>query len=105
MTNDILLRFVHISDTHLSHDPNYTIPNRELPLAMDGAKALVKQVNALPFTPDFVLHTGDVVYDPDPSPAAYETARDLLGQIKYPIYYLTGNHDEPTLMQRVLLRR
>lgn len=105
MTNDVLVRFVHISDTHISYDPNYTYPDRGLPLALDGAKALVAQVNALPFTPDFVLHTGDVVYDPDPEPAAYEMARSVLGEIKYPTYYLVGNHDEPNLLQRVLLQR
>jgi hypothetical protein len=28
--------------------------------------ALIKAVNDVPFAPDFVLHTGDVAYDPDP---------------------------------------
>jgi len=103
MPHDILLRFVHISDTHLSPDPNYTYTDRTIPLSMPGAKALVQQVNNLPFTPDFVMHTGDVAYDPDP--AAYQTAREILGHIKYPTYYLTGNHDDPSTLQRIMLQR
>lgn len=95
-----LLRFVHISDTHLSPDPEYASdwapyhPNR-------GAEALVEQINALPFTPDFVLHTGDVAAHPNP--AAYQLARDLLGRIRFPVHYVAGNHDDAVMLQRELL--
>ncbi|MBL8130958.1 MAG: metallophosphoesterase [Anaerolineae bacterium] len=100
MTSPILLRFVHITDTHLSHDPAYSVPEApHTPLA--GARALVATLKRLPFTPDFVLHTGDVVYDPDER--AYAAARDLLGQIPYPVHYLPGNHDSLTGFQRHLL--
>jgi 3',5'-cyclic-AMP phosphodiesterase len=101
MLNDALLRFVHISDTHISPDPDYTYNDGNIPLSMPGAQALVQQVNALPFTPDFVLHTGDIAYDPDT--AAYHMARAILGQIKFPIYYLTGNHDDASALQRIML--
>lgn len=101
MLNDVVLRFVHISDTHINQDPAYTYADKSVPLALNGAKALVEQVNALPFTPDFVLHTGDVAYDPDP--AAYEMARSVLGQLKVPTYYLTGNHDDPIALQQTML--
>jgi Icc protein len=103
MTNNILLRFVHISDTHICQDPDYTYKDGGIPLSMPGSKALVAQVNALPFTPDFVLHTGDVTYDPDE--AAYHTAREILGQIKFPTHYLTGNHDDPLALQRIMLNK
>jgi Icc protein len=95
-----LLRFVHISDTHLSHDPDYArdwAPYHPRP----GVEALVEQINALPFAPDFVLHTGDVVAAPDA--AAYRLARELLGRIRFPVYYLAGNHDDPAMLQRELL--
>ncbi len=97
-----LLRFVHISDTHISPDPDY---HRKWSAhsAQEGARALVRELNGLPFTPDFVLHTGDVAYDPVPN--AYETCRDILGEIRYPVYYLAGNHDDPAALQRVLLQR
>lgn len=102
LTSEILLTFVHITDTHISHDPRYNLDGlSHTPLF--GAKALVKRLNALPFTPDFVLHTGDVCYDPDP--AAYEAARDVFSALKHPIYYLTGNHDDPAALQRVLAGR
>jgi len=99
---DTQLCFVHISDTHLNPDPNYQSQYAiEHPLI--GAEALVRELNRLPFEPDFVLHTGDVVYDP--IPAAYDLARELLGRIPYPVYYLAGNHDEGEALQRILLER
>lgn len=100
--NEILLRFVHISDTHISADPAYTLPEADH-TPMEGAQELVRQINALPFTPDFVLHTGDVAYDPVPS--AYEAARTILGQIRFPVYYLIGNHDDKALLQKTMLDR
>ena len=92
------LRFIHMSDTHISHDPGWeSFGNRTL----NNSKALVKYLNTeLPFEPDFVLHTGDVVYNPDRS--AYEKARDILSELRYPIYYVRGNHDDPDMMREFL---
>lgn len=96
------MRFVHISDTHIHPDWNYR--HEELLLSpMRGVEQLVYEINNLPFTPDFVLHTGDVVYNPDE--AAYKVAREVLGQIRFPVHYLAGNHDDSRMMQRVLLQR
>lgn len=97
-----LLRFVHISDTHISNDPGYTHAEADY-TALQGARELVRQINALPFTPDFVLHTGDVAFDPFEE--AYLAAREVLSAIKYPVYYLTGNHDNAEMLQRVFLGR
>src|SRR5262249_9557039 len=69
--------------------------------AREGAEALVKQVNALPFKVDFILHTGDVAYDPEPEP--YHAAKMILGQLKQPVYYVCGNHDHPAALQQILL--
>lgn len=96
-----LLQFVHVSDTHLSYDPEYNY-RYDYP-SQRGAEALVEQLNKLPFQPDFVLHTGDVVYDPDPDPRTYQIAREMMGRIPYPMYYLAGNHDDGEALQRVLL--
>ena len=63
--SEVMLRFIHISDTHIHPDPNYTKDYADI-TSYAGAKALVEQVNNVPFEPDFVLHTGDVAYDPDP---------------------------------------
>lgn len=100
--SEVTLRFVHISDTHISHDPEYILPEAAHTPA-NGARALVDAINNLPFEPDFVLHTGDVVYDPDP--LAYVAARDILSKIRFPVYYLAGNHDDRDLLQRIMLDR
>lgn len=95
-----LLRFVHFSDTHISADPTYNHAEADY-TPMQGAYEVVRQINALPFEPDFVLHGGDVVYDPDDS--AYVKAREILSEIKYPVDYLMGNHDERHGFQTLLL--
>ena len=100
--SDILLRFIHISDTHISHEPGYGAADGRYHPRL-GAEALVDQINNLPFTPDFVLHTGDVAYDPIPE--AYETARDILSRIRFPVHTLAGNHDDAEMLQRVFLQR
>ena len=100
--NDHLLTFIHITDTHISPDPRYNAAGvSHTPLF--GAKALVKRLNELPFKADFVLHTGDVCYDPDPT--AYAAARDIFAELTLPITYLNGNHDDKVALQRVLLGR
>ena len=97
--SDTLLTFVHIGDTHIHSDPAYTLDYAEItPFA--GAKALVEHLNNLPFTPDLVLHTGDVAYYPDPE--AYTTCKEILGKIKYPTYYVVGNHDDGIALCRYL---
>ncbi len=100
MSSDILLRFVHITDTHISDDERYNIPGAPHTPVI-GARALVHQLRSLPFTPDFVLHTGDVIYDPVDS--AYAAAKKILNGIPYPVHYLPGNHDSVIGLQRHLL--
>lgn len=102
LQKDTVLRFVHISDTHISHDPTYSLPEAKHTPA-EAARALVEAINNLPFAPDFVMHTGDVAYDP--VPRAYKAARDILKQIKYPVYYLSGNHDHCESLQKIVVGR
>jgi 3',5'-cyclic-AMP phosphodiesterase len=99
---DPLLRFVHISDTHINADPSYNQTYAHI-TPYEGAKAMVQELNNLPFTPDFVLHTGDVAYDPEPE--AYLTCIEILQEIKYPVYYVAGNHDDNASLQQLLLNR
>lgn len=96
------LTFVHLSDTHISPDAEYG--KHHAPHGTQaGAEALVEAVNALPFPVDFILHTGDVVYDPIPE--AYITAQAILSKLTRPVYYLAGNHDSGADLQRALLGR
>lgn len=92
------LRFIHLSDTHLSPDPDYHSYGHN---ALANAQAVVHHLNnALPFKPDFVLHTGDVAYNPDRE--AYPQAVKVLSQLRYPVYYVRGNHDNPAAMREFL---
>jgi Icc protein len=100
-SKDNPLRFVHISDTHINPDTAYNNEYAKYtPLV--GAKALVEALNALPFTPDFILHTGDVAYDPVPE--AYPFIAELFSTLKAPVYYLRGNHDDAGSIQKILMK-
>lgn len=93
-----MLRFVHISDTHIGTGPDYLLYGHN---TFNSLKKLVNYINTdLPFAPDFILHTGDVAYDPDP--AAYQFVQKTLEQLKYPTYYVRGNHDDPDAMRHTL---
>ncbi len=94
------LRFVHISDTHINPDPAY-IKSYAAYTPMVGAEALVHAIQELPFQPDFVLHTGDVAYDPFPE--AYAAVAEVLGKINAPIHYLAGNHDDAVALQQQVM--
>lgn len=80
--------FVHISDTHIGPTKGY---ERHGHHPLRCARRLVKIINRLPQRPDFVVHTGDVVTDPDPQ--AYQLAARIFADLEAPIYYVVGNHD------------
>ena len=101
-TIDNPLRFVHISDTHINPDMDY-IKSYAYYTPIIGAKALVEAVNALPFEPDFILHTGDVAYDPFPE--VYPDVKSVMEQFNAPVYYLAGNHDDAQALQQVVMGR
>ena len=98
-----LLTFIHISDTHIHANPDFTGPFVNFS-SRKSVQALIDNINSLPFKIDFILHTGDVMNDPD-TPENYAVARDFLAQLKYPVYYIPGNHDRPQWMQSVLLEQ
>ena len=98
----LLLTFLHISDTHISGDPNYHPPGtpESAPHPNRGVEALLKAIDGLPFAIDFVLHTGDVCADPQETD--YYCARELLLQFPQPLYLLPDNHDSAQLMEDIL---
>jgi len=99
---DNLLTFIHISDTHLNPDPNYTKDYADY-TPIEGATALIEHLQTLTFPIDFILHTGDVVYDPDDN--AYAAVKDVFAPIDIPIHYIAGNHDDNNGLQRHLMGR
>jgi 3',5'-cyclic AMP phosphodiesterase CpdA len=102
MTDAHLLTFIHISDTHLNPDMDYTNPYARYHPAQ-GMAALTAALQTLPFTPDFVLHTGDIAFDPHPD--IYDDIRRTMAQLPFPVHYVAGNHDDTAAIQRVLMQR
>ncbi|MGB7338377.1 MAG: metallophosphoesterase [Phototrophicaceae bacterium] len=96
------LRFLQISDTHINPDTDYNKDYAQYTPLL-GAQALVREIQHLPYQPDFILHTGDVAYDPDPD--VYQTVNEVFASIETPIYYLAGNHDDAQALQRDVLGR
>lgn len=94
-----MLRFVHISDTHIGEDSTFMLYQKN---TYAGLKALVRTINALPFTPDFVLHTGDVTNTYDDR--CMQLAAAGLAELNYPLYYAVGNHDGRGAMREHLLK-
>lgn len=95
-----MLRFVHISDSHIGSTADFTRYGQN---TLDCLHELVRHLNDdLTFTPDFVMHTGDVTNDPDN--AATQLAADAMSALKYPVHYVVGNHDGRAQMREFLLR-
>lgn len=82
------LYFVHISDTHIGSTPDYS---RHGHVALPCAEKVVEIINNLPSRPDFVIHTGDIVTNPDPT--SYQLAAQTFARLNVPVYYVNGNHD------------
>jgi 3',5'-cyclic AMP phosphodiesterase CpdA len=82
------IRFAHLSDTHIG-------PQREFELygaaTAPRLERLVEHLNACHEEIDFVVHTGDVVSDPDA--ASFRLAGSILSGLKKPCYLVNGNHD------------
>ncbi len=79
------LSFVQISDTHIGfHKP----ANEHV---TDTLQKAINAINALPVQPAFVVHTGDISHLS--KPAEFDQAKQLLSQLKAPLFTLPGEHD------------
>lgn len=95
-----LLNFVQFSDTHLSGDPAAT----DSPNSYTATRAIIAQINALPFPVEFVLHTGDAGNDPA-APADYAPIREVLAELTVPFHIIAGNHDDARWLTDVVAGR
>jgi Icc protein len=79
-------QFVQISDSHIGFNkPANTDVNGTLQIAID-------KINALPKTPDFLIHTGDLTHQA--KPAEFDTLSQLLqGAKAKQVFYVPGEHD------------
>lgn len=92
------IRFIHISDTHIGPIES-SVVNGAKPFAR--SKLLVEALSNLPFKPDLIVHTGDVVADPDEN--AYSLAQDLLSGLPAQLLLVNGNHDSAEGLRRYFL--
>jgi 3',5'-cyclic-AMP phosphodiesterase len=97
-----LLTFVHLSDTHLPGRTGLT--NDGMPHAHGNARAVIAQINALPYHLDFVLLTGDVGHDPVRE-TDYLAARSTLSQLRPKLHVICGEHDRPKWLHHVVMGR
>lgn len=91
------LYFVHMSDTHFGATKSFA---RHGHVAFPCAQRAVEIINTLPVKPDFVVHTGDVVTQPEPE--AYRLAAEVFAGLNVPIYFVTGNHDSARMIREFL---
>jgi len=98
----LTLTFLHITDTHISANPDYhphwVHPSVSHPNS--HVDALRQTIDNLPFDFDFILHTGDVCADPLESD--YRMAKRLFENFRRPIYMVAGNHDSVEIMRDIL---
>jgi len=87
------MRFILLSDTHLSADPNargFLWWHRNLvPQAADICTLAVQDINRL--KPDFVVHCGDITNDGRRD--SMRLARDVFQELDCPFHFAPGNHD------------
>jgi 3',5'-cyclic AMP phosphodiesterase CpdA len=77
--------FVQISDTHIG----FNKPANEH--VSDTLQKTINAINALPTPPAFVIHTGDISHLSKPE--EFDQAKQLLSQLKVPLFTLPGEHD------------
>src|SRR4051794_4239649 len=90
--------FVQISDSHIGFNkPANADVNGTLQIAID-------KINALPVTPDFLIHTGDLTHQA--KPAEFDTLQQILhGAGTKQVFYVPGEHDNATDDGREYLSR
>ena len=89
--------FIHISDTHIGPTKDYERHGFE---SYSCAEKVVDIINSFPHRPDFVIHTGDVVTNPED--ASYKLAAELFDRLDVPIYFANGNHDTAADIRKFL---
>ena len=97
MTTEMPIHFIHISDTHIGSQKDFL--QYELN-TYDCFDRFLKGINKLNFKPDFIIHTGDIVAEPNE--ASYKLTQSLADKTDIPIYFTAGNHDDSELIRRFL---
>ena len=77
--------FLQISDSHVGFDKQ---PN---PNALGTLQEAVDKIKALPNTPAFMLHTGDITHLA--KPAQFDNASQVIGSAGLDVHCVPGEHD------------
>jgi len=79
------LSFVQISDSHMG----FSKPaNPDVVATLETA---VSKINALPDTPGFILHTGDITHLS--TPEQFDTVEQILKSTNQEVFFVPGEHD------------
>lgn len=92
-----MIRFIHLSDTHIGPTNDFILQGVR---TFQPFEKILESISSLPFKPDFIIHTGDVVADPDER--SYALFNTLVKQIDIPFYYVVGNHDDSLMTKQFL---
>ena len=80
------LRFVQLSDSHLGFTGTAN------PAVDDSFSRAIDQVNALPYRPDFVMHTGDLTHLS--TPAQFDQVKQMMSRLRTGrVLTVPGEHD------------
>ncbi|ELT94305.1 hypothetical protein CAPTEDRAFT_110119 [Capitella teleta] len=90
------IRVIQITDPHLFADSNSTLMGINTSATLDGVLAKVQDDYQ---DIECLLVTGDLTQDD--SKASYYHLKDKLSALNVPSYWLSGNHDQPDLMNAI----
>jgi 3',5'-cyclic AMP phosphodiesterase CpdA len=80
------LRFAQVSDSHIGFSGP---PNPDVTSTFGHA---IDQINSLGYTPDFVIHTGDLTHLS--SPEQFDQVKQMLSKLQTPhVFTVPGEHD------------
>jgi 3',5'-cyclic-AMP phosphodiesterase len=89
--------FVQISDSHIGF-------NKPANADVTGTlQAALAKINAVPNTPDFLIHTGDLTHSS--KPAEFDTLDQVLTGARRQIFYVPGEHDTSVDDGKIYLER
>ena len=91
------LKFVQITDTHISKDKSATLSDCN---TYESLSKVLEHIKHHEWPIDGMLATGDLSHDG--TEASYRLLHDLLSPLKIPVYCLPGNHDDVSMMRTVL---
>jgi 3',5'-cyclic AMP phosphodiesterase CpdA len=77
--------FMQISDSHIG------FKRPENPDAVGTLADAIGKIQAMPVTPSFMIHTGDITHLSRAD--EFDTAEQIIGGVRVPVHYVPGEHD------------